>query len=315
MYQIDGTVGIQALRALVAVSDAGSFRAAAAQLGYTQSAVSHQIAVLERSLGAQLLTRPGGRAPTALTTAGETAYRHARRALEAIESMGADVRAIYAERGTVRVGIFQTAAAALLPAALADFRRERPNVTIELTEPSEHRSVVEALAQGRLDLAVTINPEHDDRVEVFPLLEDGWVILAREDSEIARAPDPSFELLHGADVIAWREGWCIQDELEEALRRKGIEPRIVYRTDDNLALQRFVAAGLGCACIGRLGAESPIDPVLRTIVPRDAFMRRSVALVHPRRRELPAPVQTLVEQLRAHARELAGDGPAARVTW
>src|SRR5918992_3121078 len=287
MYQIDGAVGVQALRALVAVADAGSFRGAAVELGYTQSAVSHQIAVIERALGAQLLTRPGGRAPTALTAAGETAYGHARRALEAIESMGADVRAIYAERGTVRVGIFQSAAAALLPAALADFRRERPNVTIELTEPSEHRSVAEALAQGRLDLAVTINPEPDDRVEVFPLLEDRWVILARDDSEIARAPDPSFELLHGADVIAWRAGWCVQDELEGALRRKGIEPRIVYRTDDNLALQRFVAAGLGCACIGRLGAENPIDPSLRTIVPRDAFMRRKVALVHPRRRELP----------------------------
>ena len=315
MYQIDGAVSVQALRALVAVADASSFRRGAAELGYTQSAVSHQIAVLEGALGAQLLTRPGGRAPTALTAAGETAYRHARRALDAIESMGADVRAIYAERGTVRLGIFQTAAAALLPAALADFRRERPNVTIELTEPSEHRSVAEALAQGRLDLAVTINPEPDDRVEVFPLLEDRWAILAREDSEIARAPDPSFELLHGADVIAWRTGWCVQEELEAALRRKGIEPRIVYRTDDNLALQRFVAAGLGVACIGRLGAENPIDPSLRTIIPRDVFMPRTVALVHSRRRELPAPVETLAEQLRAHARELAGDGAVPTVTW
>ena len=314
MYQIDGTVGVQALRALVAVADARSFRRGASELGYTQSAVSHQIAVLERALGAQLLTRPGGRAPTSLTTAGETAYLHARRALEAIESMGADVRAIFAERGTVRVGIFQTAAATLLPAVLAGYRRERPNVTVELTEPSEHEGLVEALAQGKLDLAVTINPEPDDRVEVFPLLEDPWVILAREDSEIARSPDPSFELLDGAEVIAWRAGWRNQDELEDAWRRKGIEPRIVYRTDDNLALQRFVAAGLGCACIGRLGADNPIDPSLRTVVPRDALMRRTVAVVHPRRRELPAAAATLVEQLRAYARELAGEGPVVRVT-
>jgi DNA-binding transcriptional LysR family regulator len=314
MYQIDGSVGIQALRALVAVADAGSFRGAAAELGYTQSAVSHQIAVLERSLGARLLTRPGGRAPTALTTAGETAYRHARRALEAIESMGADVRAIYAERGTVRVGIFQTAAATLMPAVLAGYRRERPNVTVELAEPTADEGLVEALAQGKLDLAVTINPEPDDRVDVFPLLEDPWVILARDDSEIARAPDPSFELLDGADVIAWRAGWRNQDNLEDAWRRKGIEPRIVYRTDDNLALQRFVAAGLGCACIGRLGADDPIDPSLRTIVPRDALMRRTLALVHPRRRELPPAAVTLVEQLRAHAQELTGDDPAARAT-
>jgi DNA-binding transcriptional LysR family regulator len=306
MYEIDGAVGVQALRALVAVADAGSFRGAAAQLGYTQSAVSHQIALLERAVGAQLLTRPGGRAPTALTTAGETAYLHARRALQAIESMGADVRAIYSERGTVRIGIFQTAAATLLPAVLAGYRRERPNVTIELTEPSEHQGLVEALAQGKLDLAVTINPEPDDRVEVFPLLDDPWVILTREDSEIAGCADPSFELLHGANVIAWRACWHNQAQLEDAWRRKGIVPRIVYRTDDNLALQRFVAAGLGCACIGRLGAANPIDPALRAVAPRDALMPRTVALVHPRRRELPAAAHTLIEQLKAHARELAG---------
>ena len=307
MYEIDGKIGIRALRALVAVADANSFRGAAAELGYTQSAVSHQIAVLERTLGTQLLTRPGGRAPTALTTAGETVYLHARRALEAIESIGADVRAIHSERGTVRVGIFQTAAARLLPAALAAYRRERPNVTIVLTEPSEHQSLVQALAQGELDLAVTINPEPDDRIETFPLLEDPWVILAREDSEIALAPDPSFELLDGAEVIAWRAGWPNQAELEDAWRRKGIEPRIVYRTDDNLALQRFVASGLGCACIGRLGAEDPIDPALRTVVPRDVVARRTVALVHPRRRQLPAAARTLIELLRDHARALAAD--------
>ena len=207
MDKIDDSIGLRPLRALVAVADARSFRGAAAALGYTQSAVSHQIAQLESALGTPLLTRPGGRAPTALTPAGETAYRHARRALEAVESMGADVRAIHSERGTLRMGIFQAAVTALLPATLAAYRRERPNVSVILSEPKQHRSLVQALAQGELDLAVTINPEPDDRVEAIALLDDPWVMLTREDSELARAPEPGFELLDGAPVIAWQAGW------------------------------------------------------------------------------------------------------------
>lgn len=303
---IDGAVGLRPLRALVTVADARSFRGAAIELGYTQSAVSHQIAALERALGTPLLTRPGGRAPTALTVAGETAYRHARRALHAVESMEADVRAIHSEHGTLRVGIFPAAAAALLPAALAAYRRERPNVTVALSEPSEHHSLVQALAQGELDVAVTINPEPHDRVEAIPLFEDPWVILARKDSEIALAADPSCELLDAAAVIAWRACWRHQAALEDAWRRRGIAPRIIYRTDDNLTLQRFVAAGLGYACIGRLGSKGPDDPSLRSITPRDVLPPRTVALIYPRRRRLPSSAHVLIELLRTRARELTG---------
>ncbi|MGA8338455.1 MAG: LysR family transcriptional regulator, partial [Solirubrobacteraceae bacterium] len=74
-------VELRELRALVAVADHDSFRAGAAALGYTQSAVSHQIAELERAAGTSLFTRPGGRGRIRLTPAGEAAYRHARRAL------------------------------------------------------------------------------------------------------------------------------------------------------------------------------------------------------------------------------------------
>lgn len=299
MEQIERSIGVRPLRALVAVADARSFRAAAIELGYTQSAVSHQIAALEDALGTPLLTRPGGRAPTELTAAGETAYRHARRALQSIETMEADVRAVHGERGALRVGVFQAAAAALLPEALAVYRRERPNVTVALSEPSEHRSLVRALAQGELDLAVTINPEPDERVEAVPLCDDAWVILAREDSEIAAAPEPSFEMLDQEALIAWRAGWPNQSRLEDGWRRRGIAPRIIYRTDDNLALQRFVAAGLGYACVGRLAAERPIEPGLTSVSPKDVAPTRTVALVYPRQRELSSAAQTLIELLRS----------------
>jgi DNA-binding transcriptional LysR family regulator len=296
----------RSLRALVAVADAHSFRAAAAELGYTQSAISNQIAALEAALGTPLLTRPGGRSPTQLTAAGEAAYRHARRALEAVESMEADVRAIHSERGVLRIGVFQAAASALLPNLLARYRRERPGVTVVLTEPRPRRSLVSALARGDLDLAITVNPEPDDRVEAIPLLDDAWVILTRQDSEIAAAREPGFELLDGATLIAWQPSWPSQAALEDAWRRRGIAPQIIYRTDDNLALQRLVAAGLGSACVGRLTADRPIDPRLSMIVPCEVVAPRTVAVVYPRRRESSSAARTLIELLRTRAGELTG---------
>src|ERR1700729_2293132 len=104
-------VDLRSLRALVAVADQGSFRGAARELGYTQSAISPQTATLDRSLAAPLFTRPGGRGATALTPAGSAVYRRARRVLGEVQTLAADVQAaVTGERQTLRIGPFQTGA-------------------------------------------------------------------------------------------------------------------------------------------------------------------------------------------------------------
>jgi DNA-binding transcriptional LysR family regulator len=293
-------VELRELRALVAVADEGSFRGGAVALGYTQSAVSHQIAELERVVETPLFTRPGGRGRIALTPAGEAAYRHARRALAEVDALDASVTAtLRGERLTVRVGVFQTAAAELLPTALRLLRDEWPGIEVVLAQTDDDPRTVDWLAQGRLDLALTLNQQPDERIEVIPLFEDPWVILTRRDSEIATAERPSFDLLDGADVVAWTNMWGIQAELETAWRRLGIRPRIIYRTDDNLALQRLVAAGLGDACIGRLAAERAVESSLTWLQPRETLTPRLISLCHPRRRELAEAVGALSSALRA----------------
>ena len=125
------SIELRALRALVTVADRGSFRGAARTLGYTQSAISHQIASLERALDADMFTRPGGRGAVTLTAAGDAAYRRARRVLGEIETLGADVAAIErGERPTLRIGVFQTATTELLPSALRTLRENRPDVEV-----------------------------------------------------------------------------------------------------------------------------------------------------------------------------------------
>jgi DNA-binding transcriptional LysR family regulator len=292
-------VELRELRALVAIADHASFRAGAAALGYTQSAVSHQIAELERTVGTSLFTRPGGRGRIGLTPAGEAAYRHARRALAEVDALDAALVATRrGERTVVRVGLFQTAAAELLPTALRLLREEWPGVEVELAQTDEDPRTLDWIAQGRLDLALMINQQPDDRIEVIPLFEDPWVILTHRDSDIAEAPKPSFDLLDGADVVAWTPGWDIQVDLETAWRRRDIRPHVVYRTDDNLALQRLVAAGLGHACIGRLAAVRAVEPSLTWLQPRETLTPRVVSLCHPRKRDLAEAAEALSSALR-----------------
>src|SRR5918999_4392995 len=301
MNEIDSGVDLRALRALVAIADGGSFRSAATRLGYSQSAISHRIAALERSLGVALFARPGGRGGVSLTTDGQSAYAHARRAIAAVEALEAEVGAGAADgRTALRVGVFQTAAAELLPAALRTFRREWPRVEVVLSENDKLDRISAQIARGSLDLAFARDAISDDRVDAIPLMDDPVVILTRRDSPIVTLKAPTFDVLDGAEVVAWTRRWPMQLELEAAWRRRAISPRVVFRTEDNLALQRLVAAGLGDACIGRVAAQHAIDPSLAWIAPAESLIDRRIVLLIPRRRRPGRAALTPVEAIRAH---------------
>src|SRR5215467_689358 len=187
MGEVRSTIAIKSgfdlrgLRAVLAVAELGSFRRAAAELGYTQSALSHQVSSFEKALGWPLFNRPGGRGQVRLTPAGEAACRRARRVLSEVEAVAADAEE--AERGAsvrLRVGVSQTAAAEIMPSALYAFRGEHPGVEVVLIEADESDDTAgrwDALRKGDLDLAFSRSPEPDEFVEVIPLLEDPFVIL------------------------------------------------------------------------------------------------------------------------------------------
>jgi DNA-binding transcriptional LysR family regulator len=296
---IKNGLGLRELRAVVAVAEFGSFRRAAAELGYTQSALSHQVSALEAALGWPLFHRPGGRGQVRLTPAGEAVRRRARRVLSDVEGIAADAEE--AERGagmSVRVGVSQTTAAEIMPSALQAFRVEHPGVEVVLSEIDDDAAVGDALGRGRLDLAFAINPEPDDRVEAVPVLDDPWVLLTRRDSAIAELERPGLDVLNGLDIVAWTRRWKGQRELEELWALVGLAPRVVYRTDDNLALQRLVAAGLGHACIGRLAARRAVDPSLTWLSPRELLSPRRIALCYPRYRQLTATTRALIAAIR-----------------
>lgn len=287
---------------MLAVAELGSFRRAAAELGYTQSALSHQVAALEAALGWPLFHRPGGRAQVRLTPAGEAVCHRARRALSEVEAVAADAeQAARGEIVRVRIGVTQTVASEIMPAALRGFRDDYPGVEVVLVPADDPDDSRDKLRRGDLDLAFSFNTETDEHVEAVRVVDDPWVILTRRDSEFAGLENPGFDVLHQLDVVAWSRRWNAQVELEDSWQRRGIEPKIVYRTDDNLALQRLVAAGLGHACIGRLAASRAIDSALTWLAPDEPGVPRTIALCYPRHRPVSATARSLIAAILAHA--------------
>src|SRR6516225_11473347 len=166
IQSIKSGLGLRELQAVLAVAELGSFRRAAAALGFTQSALSHQVSALEAALEQSLFHRPGGRAQVRLTPAGEAVCRRARRVLSEVEAVAADAE--LAERGEsvrVRVGVSQTAAAEIMPAALRTFREDHPGVEVVLSEVDDATDGREELRRGELDLVFSYNPGPDEFVE------------------------------------------------------------------------------------------------------------------------------------------------------
>jgi DNA-binding transcriptional LysR family regulator len=299
---IKNGLGLRELQAVLAVAELGSFRRAAAALGYTQSALSHQVSALEAALEQSLFHRPGGRAPVRLTPAGEAVCRRARRALSEVEAVAADAeQAARGEIVRVRVGVTQTTAAEIMPAALRAFRDDYPGVEVVLIAADDAETSRAALHRGDLDLAFSYDRQTDEYVEAIAVMEDPWVILTRRDSAIVSLDHPGFEVLDQRELVAWTRRWPAQAELEDAWARRGIAPKIVYRTDDNLALQRLVAAGLGHACIGRVAASRAVDPSLTWLEPDEPPPARTIALCYPRHRPVSATARSLISAIRAQA--------------
>ncbi|MDQ3162048.1 MAG: LysR family transcriptional regulator, partial [Actinomycetota bacterium] len=173
------------LAALETIAETGSFAAAARRLGYTQSAISQQIAVLERLTEMQLLERPGGRRPVTVTEAGERLLRHARRATAAMRAAEADLNALAeGDAGTLRVATFQSVGVRVIPPVMRLYVARRPAIEVKLVE-TDHALLVEQLLRGETDLAFVADPVAT-AIEQIAVLTDPYVLLAPSGSELAR---------------------------------------------------------------------------------------------------------------------------------
>lgn len=276
---------LKQLRVLAAVAASGSMTAAAAELAYTPSAVSQQMAALERRIGAPLLVRHARGAR--LTAAGALLVDRLAEIDSRLQALESDVEDLLQLRsGRLRLGAFASAATRLLPPAIDSFRRRFPGIamTLDILDP---QAAVAALEDGRIDLAMIF--DYPDG----PQIDTG--ALDRHDL----AADPMFVALPGDHREAGRTGpitldrlrddrWirdCSPDptcrEMLDALcRQAGFRPSVAFESDNYLAIGRLVSTGVGVAMMPGLGTDQmPEDVRLRPI--RPAVARRVSVLPAP----------------------------------
>ena len=280
----------------------GSFARAARQLGYTQSAVSVQVATLERAAGVRLLERPGGRRPVVPTDAGERILRHAVRLTAQLQAAEADLTALAEGTAeTLRVGTFQSVSIRVLPDVVRRLMQVRPGIEVRLQEAPYEDELLALVERGRLDFTFALVPP-EGPFEHVELLRDPYVLLTQEGSALAqREIAPTLAEIGRLPLVAYSRSTY---GIEALLRSRGIEPHVVFRSDESGAVQRMVAAGIGSALIPRLA----IDYGITGVVALDASRRvpaRQIGLAWHRDATLPEAAADFVAAVRARCEELA----------
>jgi DNA-binding transcriptional LysR family regulator len=249
------------LVALVTVGHERSFVRAADRLGYTQSAVSQQIAALERSVGLKLVTRPGGRRPVELTDAGTRLARHAENIVSSVQLASAEMASLADGRtGSLSVGIYQSIGVRLLPGIVRRLTETCPEIELETVEANDDAEQLERLANGDLDLAFTVVPLADERFETLELREDPFCLLVPSDSDLGRRGEVELDELASLPLVSFRSCRC-ERHVEVFLSDRGVELDPFFRSNDNGVLQAMVAAGSGVALLPRLAIDESDEHV------------------------------------------------------
>jgi DNA-binding transcriptional LysR family regulator len=269
---------VRRMRVLREVAVRGSFSAAAESLSFTQSAVSQQIAALEREAGTTLVQRSAR--GVRLTEAGEAVVRHAEAIMARLAEAEAELEAIAGLRGgRLRMASFESAGSTLMPLAIAAFRQKHPAVELSMSL-SEPEDCVPLLRSGDLDLAIVFESavvEADDGIHRVHLLEDPMYLALPNDHPLAHRRRIRLEDLAGEAWVAGAADCECNRLISRACAMAGYQPRIAFETDDYAAMQGFVAAGVGVSLIAELGLRIVRDDIVVRDLGRDTPVRQIYA--------------------------------------
>jgi DNA-binding transcriptional LysR family regulator len=298
------------LRVLVAVARTGSVTAAAQELNYAQPSVSHHMARLEAETGARLLQRAGR--GVRLTAAGRLLAERAEEILGRIDAAENELAAhVGLREGRVRMAAFPSALGTVVPAAAARLEAVSPGLDLSLTE-AEPPEAVRMLRAGYVDVALVFRyrqeadgpappgPDDDSTRGVLLLEEPVHLITPAAAGGGGTGQEIRPGTLAGYAAHRWIAG-CerCRGYLLSQCQRAGFTPRISFTTDDYLAVQALVAAGLGVATLPELALRSARHPGVRT-APIGGARRQVFAVTYGEPPDPPATAR-LIEVLRTAA--------------
>ncbi|GII30052.1 LysR family transcriptional regulator [Planotetraspora mira] len=258
---------LRRLRLLRELDHRGTIAAVAQALAFSPSAVSQQLAVLEREAGVPLLERTGRR--VRLTPAGRNLARHAEALLERLELASAEL--IDARRGLagpLRIGTFPTAARAILPAALIELSRRHPALEPMVSE-IDPAAIADALRAGELDVALIHDYDFVPQAAtpgliVAPLCAESMYLASASPLDVP--PDQVVARCEAADWITASPGTACHQMTIRACQAAGYTPRVRHRIDEFSTVLALVAAGQGVALVPHIGTfDAPPGTVLTRV--------------------------------------------------
>ncbi|MFE9652766.1 LysR family transcriptional regulator [Micromonospora sp. NPDC006431] len=268
---------VRRLRLLRDLARLGTIAAVAEAHTYTPSAVSQQLATLQREAGVQLLERAGRRVN--LTPTGEALVRHTEVVLAALEAADATLAAARGGlSGTVRIGAYPSAVRTLLLPALVALARDHPALDLMVTE-LDPVAVPDALRDRRLDVALVhdydiVPVEPDPALDSAPLLDE-LVFLALP-AGMDRDPDGDpMHPVRDAEWIVGSQGTLCHSLALHACELAGFHPAVRHHADDFAAMLALVAAGQGVGLVPQLAVGQP--PAGVRLVPLAIKRRTRVA--------------------------------------
>jgi len=303
------------LRVLVEVAHHGSFSAAAESLGYTQPAVSRQIATLEAEVGTTLIRRvPKG---AVLTDAGNLLVERAEAILARLDDVETELRALAGlEGGRLRMATFASAASSIVPLAIAAFRERHPAVELNVAMADPIDSIPR-LRAGELDLALSHDPIDEAAaadLERVPLFQDPMYVAMPAGHPLVEEPELGLARFAEDPWMLATTQTCPDSRLFlRACHAAGFEPRIAFQNDDYPAILGFVAAGVGVALIPDMVARGVrSDVVVRALDP--APPARPIAAMVPAGYRAPVvgAMLTVLEEISAAWVEQAVYKPGLR---
>ncbi|MBV9335849.1 MAG: LysR family transcriptional regulator [Solirubrobacterales bacterium] len=297
------------LRTLTLVLDLGSISAAATVLGYTQSAVSQQLATLERELGSMLVDR--SRRPFRPTPAGAALRPDVDRILAAVTAAESTLQGVQAGAPRrLRLAAFPSALASFVPTAMRELRRSEPELVVQVLQ-HETREALEVLRQGGADVAVVHHlptvpspgVAGDMRRQV--LLEDPLrVVLPRRHRLAAREIVHLSELEAEPLLVPRRDtpAGRFRSLVEHLCAQAGFAPRVAYEVDDLVGAQAFAAAGIAVVLMHQLTVHTPLPGVTIRPLAESTAASRTIEAMLPAHRD-STPAKALVAHLAraAHA--------------
>jgi DNA-binding transcriptional LysR family regulator len=280
-------LSIQGLRVFLSVLESGSFSAAGRELGMSQPAVSNHLHALEDRFGVALLAR---RRPLRATPAGRCLEEHARRVLEELDVLEAEMALHASPHGRLAIGASSTPGETLLPGIAVEFAARYPDVALDI-HIADTDETIAALLRRDIEVAVVGGEVDDPRLAGHVIGQDELVAVVSPGDRLAGSEVSPTELA-GYPFVLRERGSATRRAVERVLGAAGVRPRVAMELGSNAAVAGAVAAGAGIGVVpaGTVGSGASV----RRIGVRGLTFLRPFVLVVERGRALSPAAEAFV---------------------